>query len=228
MPGRTRSACACRASRAGRAPSRRYIRPANARCSGGGRRPRPARGSSPNSSAASMSSRPLFISVAESTEILRPITQFGCAQACSGVHAASFSVGQSRNGPPDAVSSTRLTPFGGSPARVSDGRHWKIALCSLSTGSSVAPASRAALISSGPAITSDSLLAISRRLPALAAAKRRAQTSRADNGGHHVLSFRKRGDFEQSASPPRIRVFTPARATRSFNSGSEASSASTA
>src|SRR6185312_8541510 len=36
---------------------------------------------------ASMSSRPLFIRVAESTEILRPITQLGCAQAASGVAA---------------------------------------------------------------------------------------------------------------------------------------------
>ena len=32
-----------------------------------------------------MNSSPLFMSVAESTEIFRPITQFGCAQASSGV-----------------------------------------------------------------------------------------------------------------------------------------------
>ena len=32
-----------------------------------------------------MNSSPLFMSVAESTEILRPMTQFGCAQASSGV-----------------------------------------------------------------------------------------------------------------------------------------------
>ena len=43
----------------------------------------------PNSQCASITSRPLFISVAESTEIFRPITQLGCAQACSGVTAAS-------------------------------------------------------------------------------------------------------------------------------------------
>ena len=35
----------------------------------------------PNSKVASMTSRPLFIRVAESTEILRPIFHFGWAQA---------------------------------------------------------------------------------------------------------------------------------------------------
>ncbi len=50
------------------------------------------------------------------------------------------------------------------------GRHWKIALCSLSIGTMVAPPSCAARISSSPASTSDSLLASSRRLPARAAA----------------------------------------------------------
>ena len=41
--------------------------------------------------------------VAESTEILAPISQLGCAQACSGVTEASDSMGASRKGPPDAV-----------------------------------------------------------------------------------------------------------------------------
>jgi hypothetical protein len=45
----------------------------------------------------------LFIMVAESTEILRPITQLGCAHACSGVTAARLSSGAARNGPPEAV-----------------------------------------------------------------------------------------------------------------------------
>ena len=117
-----------------------------------------------------MSSSPLFMSVAESTEILRPITQFGCAQAASGVTLSSASRGVSRNGPPEAVSSTRLTPGGATPARAPCGRHWKMALCSLSIGSSVAPERLTAASSSGPAMTRDSLLASSRRLPACAAA----------------------------------------------------------
>ena len=56
----------------------------------------------PNSQLASITSRPLFISVAESTEILRPITHFGCAHASSGVTPSRSS--RFRNGPPDAVS----------------------------------------------------------------------------------------------------------------------------
>ena len=36
-----------------------------------------------------MTSRPLFISVAESTEIFGPIDHFGCAIACAGVTSAS-------------------------------------------------------------------------------------------------------------------------------------------
>ena len=44
----------------------------------------------PNSQCASITSRPLFISVAESTEILRPMRQFGCAQACIRRDRAEF------------------------------------------------------------------------------------------------------------------------------------------
>ena len=110
------------------------------------------------------------MSVAESTEILRPMTQFGWAHAASGVTAASCSRGVARNGPPEAVSSTRLRPGGATPGRAAAGRHWKMALCSLSIGSRVAPALRTASRSSGPAITIDSLLASSSLLPARAAA----------------------------------------------------------
>ena len=64
----------------------------------------------PNSQCASITSSPLFIIVAESTLILRPITQFGCAHASSGVTRASSASGRVRNGPPDAVSRMRRTP----------------------------------------------------------------------------------------------------------------------
>ena len=110
------------------------------------------------------------MSVAESTEILRPITQLGCAQASSGVTRSRRARSASRNGPPDAVSRIFFTPGGASPQRVFGGRHWNTALCSLSMGSSVAPALRTICMSSGPAITSDSLLANNNRLPARAAA----------------------------------------------------------
>jgi len=65
--------------------------------------------SRPNSQRASITSSPLFIIVAESTEILRPIFQLGWAHASRGVAAASRSSGQSRNGPPDAVSTIFAT-----------------------------------------------------------------------------------------------------------------------
>ena len=60
-------------------------------------------GAMPNRYFASMTSRALFIMVAESTEILRPMTQFGCAQACSGVTSRRLAGAWVRNGPPDAV-----------------------------------------------------------------------------------------------------------------------------
>ena len=60
-------------------------------------RARPARRTA---SCASITSSPLFIIVAESTEILRPITQFGCAHASSGVTPASSPARVSGTGRP--------------------------------------------------------------------------------------------------------------------------------
>jgi len=60
-----------------------------------------------------MTSRPLFIMVAESTEILRPITHLGCATASSGVTLSSVSTARVRNGPPEAVSMMRSIPKSG-------------------------------------------------------------------------------------------------------------------
>lgn len=90
----------------------------------------------PNSQCASITSRPLFIIVAESTEILRPITQFGCLHASSGVTLASVTGSRVRNGPPDAVTMIFAIPPCSAASR---GMHWKIALCSLSTGNRIAP-----------------------------------------------------------------------------------------
>jgi len=53
---------------------------------------------------ASITSKPLFMSVAESIVILRPISQLGCASACSGVASRICASLALRNGPPDAVS----------------------------------------------------------------------------------------------------------------------------
>ena len=84
---------------------------------------------SPNSQCASISSRPLFASVAESTVIFGPIRQVGWASACSAVTSASSSRVRPRNGPPDAVRTRPATL-----ARSRPSRHWWSAECSLSTG----------------------------------------------------------------------------------------------
>src|SRR5437773_11186579 len=63
----------------------------------------------PNSHRASIISKPLFIIVAESMVMRFPIRQFGCANACSVVTFASTASGVFRNGPPEAVSTSRRT-----------------------------------------------------------------------------------------------------------------------
>ncbi len=86
--------------------------------------------------------------------ILAPMVQVGCRSAASGVARAMSSRLASRNGPPEAVSTIRSTaPW--LPSAIA----WKIALCSESTGSSVAPASRTACSITSPAQTNASLLA---------------------------------------------------------------------
>ena len=117
-----------------------------------------------NSQRASITSRPLFMSVAESIVILGPMRQVGCASASSRVMSMKLSRGRFRNGPPEAVSSRRRTSSGRRPAR-----HWCSAQCSLSIGSSRAPVSRARASISSPAITSVSLLASATSLPASSA-----------------------------------------------------------
>ena len=111
--------------------------------------------------------------VAESTEILRPITQLGWAQACSGVTLHRLAGARVRNGPPEAVRmilSMRWPQVAGS-----SGSDWKMAECSLSMGSSAAPPSRTARRNTSPPTTSASLLASSSRLPARAAARHGAR-----------------------------------------------------
>ena len=66
-------------------------------------------GARSKSQRASITSSPLFMSVAESMVIFAPIFHVGWRSASSTVTVANFSVGSSRNGPPDAVSSTRCT-----------------------------------------------------------------------------------------------------------------------
>ena len=115
-----------------------------------------------NSQRASMTSSPLFISVAESIVIFRPISQLGCLRHRCNVTPANSSALQPRNGPPEAVSNSRLIAEGCSPAR-----HWAIALCSLSTGTTATRFFLANSITSAPAATNVSLLAMAKVFPAL-------------------------------------------------------------
>ena len=111
-----------------------------------------------------MTSRPLLTSVAELVVTSGPIFHVGCARACSGVTDSSRSRGQPRNGPPLAVSIRRFTSEA-APAR----RHWASVECSESTGT-ICPG-LALLVTSGPPMISDSLLARARVRPASSAAR---------------------------------------------------------
>src|SRR5450631_3486225 len=84
-----------------------------------------------NSRWASMTSSPLLTSVAELVVITGPMAQVGWARACRGVTASRAARFHPRKGPPLAVI-TSLRTSSPVPPR----RHWAIALCSLSTGTS--------------------------------------------------------------------------------------------
>ena len=115
---------------------------------------------------ASMISSPLFIRVAESMVIFAPMVQLGCFRASAAVTCSSSSKLRPKNGPPEQVSSSRRT----SPRSRQPCKHWKMALCSESTGTISAPVSRAADITSSPAHTSVSLLARAMRFFSMMAA----------------------------------------------------------
>ena len=100
---------------------------------------------------------------AESMVILAPIFQVGWPSACATVAVLTRSFSQVRKGPPEAVSRIFSYLLGPAPCK-----HWKMALCSLSTGNSV-PSGQAFITISPPA-TRVSLLASSTRLPACRAA----------------------------------------------------------
>ena len=109
---------------------------------------------------ASIISSPLLKRVAESIEIFRPIDQVGCLRACSGVTEARSVAEALRKGPPEQVRISRFTVVGSCPSR-----HWKTALCSLSTGRTLPPIRLAVAITCSPAMTRISLLATARSLP---------------------------------------------------------------
>ena len=124
-------------------------------------------GGRPNSHTASISSRPLFIRVALSMVIFAPMFQLGCRRASALVLPRSSSVFIPKKGPPEAVSRifVRLLALSLSC------KHWKMAECSLSTGSSLTPCFATACVTRCPPVTRLSLLARARSWPLSMAAR---------------------------------------------------------
>ena len=136
-----------------------------------------------NSQCASITSSPLFISVAESMVIFGPIFQVGCRKRIRRRDAREgLGTAGSRNGPPDAVRISRRDLRPSRPCR-----HWWMALCSLSTGSTATPCRRAASITSAPAITRTSLFASAIVLPASIAAST-ASSAAVPDEAHSTMS----------------------------------------
>ena len=121
--------------------------------------------STSNSHLASITSKPLLTIVALSMVIFFPMDQLGCFRASSTVTCLIRSRSQPRKGPPEAVKRIFSILFPASPFK-----HWKIALCSLSTGRIRTFFSRARGIIRWPAVTSVSLFARAISFPASMAA----------------------------------------------------------
>ena len=140
-----------------------------------------------NSQCASITSRPLFISVAESMVILRPIRQVGWLSASSGVTAASRSRGQvaersARRGEDQAPHLAGRAPGAGTGG-------WRCARCRPAARRRRARAPRPSRGS--PAMTSTSLLASAMRLPAAMAASTASSASVPDEA-HSTMSTSSR------------------------------------
>ena len=106
---RTGRAAPCSAHPSAPGRSRPRTRRTSARCSAGARRRRSGRSGNPKRKCASITSSALFASVALSTVILRPMRHVGWRKRVFSVARSSCSRVQSRNGPPDAVRTTRRT-----------------------------------------------------------------------------------------------------------------------
>ena len=92
--------------------------------------------------------------------------QFGWATACCGVTPRISSIARSRNGPP-----LQVRVIFSIPSTRSKSKHCQIALCSLSTGSRVAPHRATSCMTRAPAQTSTSLLASATMTPRRIAAR---------------------------------------------------------
>ena len=108
----------------------------------------------PKSQRASMTSKPLFISDAESMVIFAPMSHVGWRSASAAVTWRSCSWVNLRKGPPEQVSSSLLISLSPSPTKL-----WKMAECSESTGRMGTRYASASWQINSPATTKVSLLA---------------------------------------------------------------------
>ena len=139
-----------------------------------------------------MTSSPLFTRVAEFVVTTRPMSQVGWARACAGVTSYSSSLLRPRNGPPEAVTTSRRTSAARPPRR-----HCASAECSESTGT-IWPG-RAAAFTTGPPTISDSLLASASVDPARERGQRGQQADRAgDAVEHHVRRCARRSRWRRA------------------------------
>src|ERR1700682_473024 len=145
-----------------------------------------------------MTSRPLFIKVAESTVTFGPIDHLGWFSACSTVTWSRSSSGCAQKGPPLAVMTRRRTD-----SRLSPHRHCQIALCSESTGltppSPDAPCARSATarMTRSPAMTRTSLVASATSFPAFRAA---SVGARARAPGMATTTMSQRGSVTSAST----------------------------
>ena len=171
------------------------------------------------SQCASMTSRPLFASVAESIVIFAPIVHVGWRRACSGRGRRRVdSASASRNGPPDAVSTRRAIAAAArrpgtarspsAPSRSGGARRaaWRAGRRRRPPRRARRRGARASGITRCPPATSVSLFAVATILPARSA----ASTGRSDTtppGAHDhevdVVAGRERLERVGAADPRR-------------------------
>ena len=199
---RARSAGACRASRAARSSRRRRTRPCCARPTAGGRPRRCWSKSTPNSSCASITSRPLFI---KRRAVDRDLGAHAPGRVRERVGDRDVARARAR-GPAAERPAARgqhdaARPRTPRPAR----RHCQTAECSESTGTISPPPAARALATTGPAAMRLSLFASASRLPACSARERRRQSGEADDRVEHDVGVGMRRELREHVGRRRRR-----------------------
>ena len=186
-------------------------------------------GGASKSQCASITSSPLFIIVAESTEILRPMTQFGWAHASAGVTAASASGAASRKGPPEAVRRMRRTPDLVEIAAKVPRQRLENGVVFAVDGQQHRPVAAHGIDEHRARHDQRFLVGEQHLLPGLRCGKPGPQSSRPDDGGHHAADFWQTAQLRSSAAAPHsTSVWVPAPQPRKRSRSAAAARLSTA